>query len=71
MNSGTIGKLFMLLLIAVLIGALAPTIFSSLGLVNMTGWAPIAVTLFYLVDIVVAFGLIVVVLEVVGIKITA
>ena len=64
-----VGKVIALLIVAVIIGALSPTIFSTLGLVNMTGWSPIAVTLFYVVNVGVALGLIIVVLEVVGIKI--
>lgn len=65
-----LGKVVGLLILAVIIGALAPTIFSTLGLVNMTGWSPIAVTLFYIVNVSVALGLVVVVLEMIGIKIT-
>jgi hypothetical protein len=67
---GGVAKVVALLIIAVIIGALAPTIFSTLGLVNMTGWSPIAVTLFYVVNVAVALGLVIVVLEVVGIKVT-
>lgn len=66
-----LGKIIALLVIAVVIGALAPTIFSTLGLVNTTGWSPIAISLFYVVSIAIALGLIIVVLEVVGIKVTS
>ena len=66
-----LGKIVILLVIALVVGFLAPTIFSTLGLVNTTGWAPIAVSMWYLVNIAVALGIVFVVLEAVGIKITS
>ena len=62
-------KIFIIVLIAVVIGAVASTAIGAVTNVNQTGWSASIIALWYLVPMVVVFAIIFIVLEAAGIKI--
>ena len=62
-------KIFILVLISVVVGAVASTAIGAATNVNQTGWSTGIIALWYLVPMAIVFGIIFIVLEAAGIKI--